>query len=92
MEIHSVANGYVVKTPIELDDGTIRIEEYVIQEDEIKDPLKHHEELLWHVMEYFAFGGCKHDEQRIRIYRETRDGKILDGTEDLPELTEQQTS
>ena len=47
--------------------------EYVIQEDE-RDELKAHEELLWEVMEYFNFGGSKHDKERLRVTREKQEG------------------
>ena len=57
-------NGYILHTS---DNRTL-----VVQEDKIDD-LKAHEELLWEVMEYFNFGGSKHDEERIRVVREKRD-------------------
>lgn len=41
---------------------------FVIEDDE-KDGLKSHEKLLWEVMDYFNFGGTKHDPQRLRIVR-----------------------
>lgn len=40
----------------------------VIEDDE-KDELKSHEILLWEVMEYFSFGGSKHDKERLKIIR-----------------------
>ena len=43
----------------------------VIQDDD-KDALKSHEELLWEVMDYFNFRGSKHDDERIRITREKK--------------------
>ena len=51
-------NGYTLKG----NDGF----DLVIQEDE-KDELKDHEELLWEIMNYFNFGGSKHDARRIKI-------------------------
>jgi len=59
--ITRVENGYYIKAPNE--------QPYVIQENE-KDELKDHEELLWYIMEYFNFGGSKHDLERLRIIRE----------------------
>lgn len=59
--ITSVNNGYIIEPceePIS-----------VIQENE-KDELKAHEELLYTVMEYFNFQGSKHDAERLKIVRE----------------------
>ena len=41
----------------------------VIEDDEV-DELKSGESLLWEVMEYFGFGGSKHDRERIMVVRE----------------------
>lgn len=61
LTITRVSNGYLIEAPGE--------EPYVIQENE-NDELKEHEELLWHIMEYFNFGGTKHDPIRLRVKRE----------------------
>lgn len=39
-------------------------------EDNDQDELRSHADLLWKIMEYFNFGGSKHDPERIRIIRE----------------------
>jgi len=39
-------------------------------EDDDEDELRSHEELLWEIMEYFNFGGSKHDSERLRVVRE----------------------
>jgi len=39
-------------------------------EDSETDELISHEQLLFEVMEYFNFGGSKHDPERIRIIRQ----------------------
>jgi len=65
LSITKADNGYVLKgksdfgAPMTL----------VIEEDD-KDELKASEALLWEIMEYFSFGGSKHDRERIRITRE----------------------
>ena len=41
-----------------------------VVEDDDEDELISHEQLLWYIMEYFNFGGSKHDSERIRIVRE----------------------
>ncbi len=46
-------------------------------EDDERDELKSHERLLWEVMDYFGFGGSKHDALRLRISRENRDDSTL---------------
>jgi len=38
-------------------------------EDDPKDELKSHENLLWEIMDYFTFGGSKHDKEQIQIER-----------------------
>jgi len=61
-------NGYRLTYQEELGDGEIvEREEYI--EDSEGDGLKSGEELLWRVMEYFAFYGSKHDPERLRIIR-----------------------
>ncbi len=60
LTIEAVQNGYHLKgTDLDI----------VIEKNE-EDPLKGDEVLLLEVMEYFNFGGSKHDAQRIRIIRE----------------------
>lgn len=58
-------NGYLVEG-ISPDYGTPI--SFVREEDE-EDELKHHEKLLWDVIEYFGFGGSKHDKERLQIVR-----------------------
>ena len=57
---------------VRVDDGyTIQGEEFDrVAEDSETDELRSHEKLLWDVMEYFNFGGTKHDKERLRIVRE----------------------
>lgn len=62
------SNGYI----IEGTNGEDSSYKLVIQEDD-KDELKAHEELLWEIMEYFAFLGSKHDSERLRIVRERKE-------------------
>jgi len=38
-------------------------------EDDVKDELKSHESLLWETMNYFNFGGSKHDKVRLQVRR-----------------------
>jgi len=64
LKITRVDNGYV----LEGSDGV----KFVVEDDE-SDELKAHEFLLWHVMEFFSFGGSKHDPERIRIIREKQE-------------------
>ena len=45
----------------------------MVIEDSEKDELQVHENLLWEVMDYFNFGGSKHDLERIRITRTKHD-------------------
>ncbi len=44
---------------------------WIIEDDE-EDELKSHERLLNEVMDYFVFGGSKHDTERLRIIREKK--------------------
>ena len=67
LHISKVENGYLCRK--ETDEGD---EYFVIEEDEVDD-LKAHENLLWAVMDYFNFGGSKHDKERLRIVREKKD-------------------
>jgi len=61
LTIKKVENGYILIRPNE--------RPLVCEEDEM-DELGHHERMLWAVMEYFNFSGCKHDKERLRIVRE----------------------
>jgi len=67
IEIKNVSNGYTLRFP-HPETGEIWVEE-VIEEDE-HDPLAAPEKLLWRLMEYFTFGGTKHDKERLRVVRE----------------------
>lgn len=67
-------NGYTLAGNSDADGLPFKM---VIQDDE-KDELKSHEELLWNVTEYFNFGGSKHSEERLRIIRLTKEGKIIE--------------
>lgn len=76
------SNGYHLKT-IEDQDITDRC--FVIQDDD-KDELKSHEELLYEVMDYFDFRGSKHDAERLRITRENGEEQMnWPRIRDLPE-------
>lgn len=46
-------------------------QEWVIEDSE-SDVLKSHESLLWEIMNYFNFGGSKHDKERLTIKRQER--------------------
>ena len=69
LKITKVNNGYTLE-------GTFGNDEEpsvdVIEEDEV-DELVSGEGLLWSVMDYFNFGGSKHDKERIRVIRETNE-------------------
>lgn len=58
--ITRVDNGYVLEGNDE--------SRSVIQENE-RDELSEHIQLLWQVQEYFGFGGSKHDKERIQVIR-----------------------
>ena len=66
--IERTDNGYILIIP----ENEEEPERKLVIED-AQDLLKAHENLLWEVMEYFAFGGSKHDKERIRIIREKGD-------------------
>jgi len=66
-KIIRTSNGYVVSTPSDKED--CETDEFVLEEND-GDPLRVHEELLWELMDYFHFGGSKHDKERIRVIRE----------------------
>ena len=61
LTIERVGNGYILRSPNALP--------VVCEEDEV-DELKHHEEMLRAVIEYFGFTGSKHDKERLRVIRE----------------------
>jgi len=63
LKIVRIDNGYKLTGNGEI------IKEMVI-EDSDTDELKGHEQLLWQIMEYFNFGGSKHDPERLRIVRQ----------------------
>jgi len=46
---------------------------WMIEDDE-KDELKSNESLLWEVINYFNFGGSKHDKVRLQITRVKQKG------------------
>jgi len=72
LEITRGDNGYKLRWADELDDGSDVWHEEYIQDDE-GDGLKSGEELLWWIVDYFGFGGSKHDAERIRVVREKQD-------------------
>ena len=70
LEIIRVDNGYILTAP---DYDGLGMAEWVIEDGEDTAGLINltsGENLLWEVMEYFGFGGSKHDGERIRIVRE----------------------
>ena len=70
-------NGYLLEYEDENEDGSPRTIFEVIQDgpdnQALTGALKSGEELLWWVMDYFGFGGSKHDAERIRIVRVKRE-------------------
>ena len=61
LEIIKGNNGYVLtSSPEHL---------IMVIEDDEEDELQSHEDLLWEIMNYFNFGGSKHDPERISITR-----------------------
>jgi hypothetical protein len=73
LAIERTDNGYLIvfeDTYVDEDQTYIRSE--VIQDDDV-DELKSGEALLWWIMDWFEFGGSKHDAERIRIVRVKRD-------------------
>ncbi len=67
LKIVRANNGYILYNEIEYDPPL------VIEDDE-KDCLKSHEELLWEIVNYFNFGGSKHDKVRLRVTRVKQKG------------------
>ena len=65
LEIISVDNGYILTSS----DGREWVIENGPDGNEFVN-LSSGEALLWEVMEFFNFGGSKHDNERIRIVRE----------------------
>jgi len=76
LKITRASNGYVLSWDEELNDAQpnypLSETKYMVIESSEGDELKDHETLLWEVMEFFGFGGSKHDEERLRIIREKR--------------------
>uniref|UniRef100_A0A6M3JP86 Uncharacterized protein n=1 Tax=viral metagenome TaxID=1070528 RepID=A0A6M3JP86_9ZZZZ len=72
LTIERVGNGYILTTPDHEGDGP---DEWVIEDGDWCGlvNLTSGEALLWEVMDFFNFGGSKHDAQRIRIVREAGD-------------------
>jgi hypothetical protein len=70
LTIKRVDNGYLVSgiTVSNTTGESFYFEEVI--EDGDTDTLTSHYKLLYTVMEYFNFGGSKHDPERIRIIRE----------------------
>jgi len=68
LKITRVGNGYELTGS---GDSFNRAETVI--EDSETDELKSHEALLFEVMEYFNFGGSRHDKERIKIIREKGD-------------------
>ncbi len=60
-------NGYILSNDVEYNPPL------VIEDDE-KDELKSHENLLCEIINYFNFGGSKHDKVRLRITRVKQKG------------------
>ncbi len=67
LKITHVDNGYLLEG---IGDNGMPAQ-WVI-EDNDADELVSHESLLWNIMDYFNFGGCKHDAVRLRVTRETQ--------------------
>lgn len=59
--VKKVSNGYILY-------GSNN--EVIVCEEDNVDELKHHERMLWEVIEYFGFAGSKHDKERLRVVRE----------------------
>ena len=73
LTITRLDNGYLLKDAGHEDPDT-EPSEWVIEDcdeyDKGDDKLKAGETLLWEVMEFFSFGGSKHDPERLKIIRE----------------------
>ena len=70
MKIIRTNNGYIVSTPSESQD--MESQEFVL-EDNDADALRSHQDLLYEVMDYFAFSGSKYDKERLKVVREKGD-------------------
>jgi len=68
LTITHVDNGYLLEGL----SSNMGVPMSMVIEDDEEDELKSHESLLWQVMEYFNFGGSKHDPVRLRIIREKK--------------------
>ncbi len=66
LKITRLDNGYLLR-------GEPEGDEWVIENDE-KDELESHESLLREVMNYFNFGGSKHDKIRLSVTRVKQKG------------------
>uniref|UniRef100_A0A6H1ZHL5 Uncharacterized protein n=1 Tax=viral metagenome TaxID=1070528 RepID=A0A6H1ZHL5_9ZZZZ len=72
LEIERVDNGYLLTASDQEGDGpSMRVIEDGDEGGFVN--LTSGENLLWAVMDFFNFGGSKHDKQRIRIVREAGD-------------------
>lgn len=69
LTIERVDNGYILTGRF----GEGLVTSVLTITDRESDPLESHEQLLWEVMDYFAFRGSKHDEERIRIVRQKKE-------------------
>ena len=70
LTIQRLDNGYLLTSP---DCEGLGAGEWVIEDGPDGNDfinLSSGEALLWEVMDYFSFGGSKHDAERIRIVRE----------------------
>lgn len=64
LKIIRLDNGYIL-----IGSGGMR----EVVEDNERDELESHYNLLWKVMDHFNFGGSKHDPERIRIIRKKKE-------------------
>ena len=67
LKITRVDNGYLLEGTNDMGMPN----QWVVEDNEA-DELASHESLLWNIMEYFNFQGCKHDAVRLRVTRETQ--------------------
>ena len=78
LTITRASNGYILSWDEEIETTDenhpcVETQEWLIESSE-GDELNEHERLLWEVMDFFGFGGSKHDAERLRIIREKKDG------------------
>jgi len=71
LSISRVTNGYIIEAVSDIDELSVKD----VIEDDKKDELASHENLLWAIMDYFNFGGSKHDSERLRIIRNRKGEK-----------------